>query len=307
LEDLSLIGDKPLKTYTKILAIGIILILLGVGFKLSSIPGQKTSQFLENTKFVYQLAQLFIPMNMSLKYEDKIIENKQTEVYGEAYSGGTLSYTNSPDAKIELEFKGTGLEWYGFKTSYNGFAEVWIDGKYQANVNLYSSHVIYSDVLFSISGLTNESHQLSIQATEVLPSHAKGSSMGIDYFLIMNDEQNMKIENNDNRIKYINANSYYYVQFVLRKLAHFLIFFFTTIILITFRKWIGLNRKKTWLILPIMLIWALLDEYHQSFVPGRNPSLSDVLIDSTGIIMAFMVYLGARIILRRLTRGRLNA
>jgi hypothetical protein len=307
LEDLSLIGDKPLKTYTKILAIGIILILLGVGFILSSIPGQKTNYFLVNSNVAYKLAQFFIPMNMSIQYENKIIENRQTEVLGDAYSGGTLSYTNSPNARIELEFIGTGLEWYGFKTNNNGIAEVWIDGKHQADVNLYSKHVIYSDVLFSISGLTNERHQLSIRATEVLPSFAKGSSMGIDYFLIMDDQQNIKIENNDSRIRYINANSYYYVQFVLRKLAHFFIFFLTTIIVITFRKWIGLYRSKEWIIFPIMIIWAVLDEFHQSFVPGRNPSLSDVLIDSSGIITAFMVYFGVRIILRRLTRGRLNA
>ncbi|MFN0117688.1 MAG: VanZ family protein [Elusimicrobiota bacterium] len=33
------------------------------------------------------------------------------------------------------------------------------------------------------------------------------------------------------------------------------------------------------------LLYAFADEWHQAFVPGRGPSLSDVLFDSVGIIL----------------------
>ena len=37
------------------------------------------------------------------------------------------------------------------------------------------------------------------------------------------------------------------------------------------------------------VIFALLDEYHQSFVAGRGPSLRDVGIDSIGIVIGLLV------------------
>jgi len=46
-----------------------------------------------------------------------------------------------------------------------------------------------------------------------------------------------------------------------------------------------ISRKK---ILPLALIFAIIyavsDEYHQSFVPGRNASVIDILVDSLGIL-----------------------
>lgn len=37
------------------------------------------------------------------------------------------------------------------------------------------------------------------------------------------------------------------------------------------------------------LLYATSDEYHQSFVPTRGPSLEDVLIDAAGIITFFIL------------------
>ena len=42
-------------------------------------------------------------------------------------------------------------------------------------------------------------------------------------------------------------------------------------------------------------IYGLLDEYHQSFVPGRDPALGDVVADvAGGLLGALLVYLLAR-------------
>jgi VanZ family protein len=37
-------------------------------------------------------------------------------------------------------------------------------------------------------------------------------------------------------------------------------------------------------------IYAAMDEYHQSFVAGRGPSVRDVVIDTCGAITFFIVY-----------------
>ena len=40
----------------------------------------------------------------------------------------------------------------------------------------------------------------------------------------------------------------------------------------------------------LSFIYALSDEYHQSFVPNRSGNIIDVLIDSMGIFFAYILY-----------------
>ena len=40
------------------------------------------------------------------------------------------------------------------------------------------------------------------------------------------------------------------------------------------------------------VLYAISDEVHQSFVPGRGPSVQDVLIDSLGVIFGILVVIG---------------
>jgi VanZ family protein len=39
----------------------------------------------------------------------------------------------------------------------------------------------------------------------------------------------------------------------------------------------------------IAVFYSLLDEWHQSFVPGRSSQLSDVLVDTIGIVTAWIM------------------
>ena len=46
------------------------------------------------------------------------------------------------------------------------------------------------------------------------------------------------------------------------------------------------DRKYLWLALVLSLVYAISDEFHQSFVPGRHPSWLDaLLIDPAGSIL----------------------
>lgn len=51
--------------------------------------------------------------------------------------------------------------------------------------------------------------------------------------------------------------------------------------------------------------YALSDEFHQGFIPGRTPSLTDVLIDSVGVALGLGVFLLGRLIVQNVERGRL--
>ena len=52
----------------------------------------------------------------------------------------------------------------------------------------------------------------------------------------------------------------------------------------------GKNKKFILLGVVGAILYAITDELHQFFVPGRNLSLGDVFLDSVGIAFAFVIY-----------------
>lgn len=89
------------------------------------------------------------------------------------------------------------------------------------------------------------------------------------------------------------------VEALLRKMAHFGVFMALGFGLTGIFVW---QRRVPVVVIVIVLgvICAALDEFHQSFTPGRNPSGFDVLIDTAGVCVGMIVVL----ILRRLLRGK---
>ena len=53
----------------------------------------------------------------------------------------------------------------------------------------------------------------------------------------------------------------------------------------------GENKNLIPMAIILAVIYAVLDEIHQSFVPGRNPSIKDIYLDSIGIMLASVFYL----------------
>lgn len=66
--------------------------------------------------------------------------------------------------------------------------------------------------------------------------------------------------------------------------------------------WHGLRWKNKlwWAALLLSVAYALSDEYHQAFVPGRHSSLADVAIDAVGSSVALIICLWVR---KRYSRG----
>lgn len=73
--------------------------------------------------------------------------------------------------------------------------------------------------------------------------------------------------------------------FVLRKLAHVSVYAVL---------WLTVARATDWrrplTASAITLLYAISDEFHQSFVTGRHGALSDVAIDTVGICLAALAW-----------------
>jgi len=82
------------------------------------------------------------------------------------------------------------------------------------------------------------------------------------------------------------------IHFLIRKVAHFteyaILAFFARRAFIT-SSYAMLQRRWFQFGLLLVLICALLDEFHQSFVPSRTPSIYDSAIDVAGGITVLVI------------------
>lgn len=77
---------------------------------------------------------------------------------------------------------------------------------------------------------------------------------------------------------------------IIRKLAHFSIYCLVGFSVMGF--WCTFDIKNKYKLLWSILIgvtYATSDEFHQSFIPGRGPSIRDVCIDSAGVLTGIFV------------------
>ena len=107
-----------------------------------------------------------------------------------------------------------------------------------------------------------------------------------DYTEPLSEEQEVQVSN---------------VQFVIRKLAHFSIYAILGVLLMSLAETYEFsNKKKIILSLLVGLLYASLDEFHQSFVPGRTAAITDVLLDTLGVLAGIIIiFLGIKILKRK--------
>lgn len=82
------------------------------------------------------------------------------------------------------------------------------------------------------------------------------------------------------------SSEFYWKDFIIKKTAH--IVEYGILATLFYRAMVNSDVKKKkamWCSILIALFYGLTDEFHQSFTPGREPRLRDVLIDTTGAII----------------------
>ncbi|SES82271.1 VanZ family protein [Anaerobranca gottschalkii] len=93
----------------------------------------------------------------------------------------------------------------------------------------------------------------------------------------------------------VNRLDYNTLHHFIRKQGHFFIYFILGILTsnaLTLSRVKG--QKNIWLSLSVCVIYAITDEVHQVFVPGRSGEVRDVLIDSIGAFAGIVIYRNLR-------------
>ena len=84
------------------------------------------------------------------------------------------------------------------------------------------------------------------------------------------------------------------IELIVRKEAHSMEY---AILCIAFL--VAFSQKKVYAY-PMTVLYAMSDEFHQLFVPGREGKLTDVLIDSGGALFGLLLF----ILIRNITKKR---
>ncbi|OLN24091.1 VanZ family protein [Domibacillus antri] len=94
---------------------------------------------------------------------------------------------------------------------------------------------------------------------------------------------------------------YYFLEFLIRKFAHLLLFGILAVSLTRFLETaVRLHFMKAAVIALLLTgLYAVFDEYHQLQTGGRTALVSDVLLDITGAVIAIWLYAPVHYMLRR--------
>ena len=137
---------------------------------------------------------------------------------------------------------------------------------------------IYLRILFSILLISN------FIIIFIFSSQDGEDSSSVSQGLIYNILKNFI--NNENQIETIIQS----IEPLVRKLAHFTIYALSGIWSIGLLKTFSIKDEKKILVGTLIgSIYAVLDEFHQSFVSGRTASLRDVIIDTFGFLFGMLV------------------
>jgi len=74
----------------------------------------------------------------------------------------------------------------------------------------------------------------------------------------------------------------FFMHFVIRKCAHVVEYFLLSLLILRALRGDRNELRLCWVMAAIVVVagYAALDEFHQSFVPGRTAELSDILLDT---------------------------
>ena len=82
----------------------------------------------------------------------------------------------------------------------------------------------------------------------------------------------------------------YWKDFIVKKSAHLLEYGLLTILLYRALKKGGVEKQEAGVYSIILsVLYGVSDEFHQSFTPGRDPTVRDVLFDTIGSVLAVYV------------------
>jgi len=90
------------------------------------------------------------------------------------------------------------------------------------------------------------------------------------------------------------------VTVVVRKLAHFSIYTLLGIWLMNEANTFDISKKKKYVICVLFgCLYAISDEFHQSFVSGRSQEIRDIVIDTCGVLFGCVLVMAVGMIIKK--------
>ena len=90
------------------------------------------------------------------------------------------------------------------------------------------------------------------------------------------------------------------MNYLVRKNAHFFAYLILGILVMNVLRGRGVSNTKGFILsLMFCILYAISDEFHQLFVPGRSGQIKDVLIDSTGAAIGIGMYVVVKFIVNK--------
>lgn len=90
------------------------------------------------------------------------------------------------------------------------------------------------------------------------------------------------------------------IEKVIRKIAHFSIYTAVGLLLMALISTFEMKEKNRIIMsLIIGIIYASSDEIHQSFVPERSPMITDVMIDTMGVMLGILLIMLGKAIIKK--------
>ena len=101
-----------------------------------------------------------------------------------------------------------------------------------------------------------------------------------------------------------------YANFIFRKICHFGEYFILGVLALSFV--ISLNKYSSCISFMystiFSILYAIIDEYHQTFISGRSGQITDILIDSFGVLcgVVFIFLINRNVKLQKLAKNSSN-
>ncbi|HEX5055625.1 MAG TPA: hypothetical protein VFX02_03920 [Gammaproteobacteria bacterium] len=92
------------------------------------------------------------------------------------------AWAGGPDAMANFNFTGTRVRWLGWRKQAGGLANVYLDGAFVGEFDLYSATTSAQSPLFTSEVLANGPHTLLIEVTGANNPSAAGSLVSVDAF-----------------------------------------------------------------------------------------------------------------------------
>lgn len=97
-------------------------------------------------------------------------------------SGGSATLAMDAGSQAKFTFTGTGVTWIGYRDQWSGIAEVYLDGVLKATIDTYSASAQAQATEYSVGGLSDTAHSLTIVVTGQRDSQSSGDWVWVDAF-----------------------------------------------------------------------------------------------------------------------------